>query len=1124
MSKVVQDEPELVRQNEALRLEVEALEAEAERLRTILDRTAQQEAQGALRASLARYEALLASIPDIVMEVDADRVYSWANQPGLDFFGDDVVGKEAAFYFEGEQDTYDKVQPLFEGVEQVFYVESWQRRRDGAKRLLAWWCRVLKDESGNVTGALSTARDVTEERRVAAENREAQERFRIFFDNAPIGKSMTAPDGKLMRVNGAFAAMLGYSVEELHSTSFTAITHPDDLPESQECIRSLLAGERESWSMDKRYIARDGHLVWTHVVTRMQRDSRDRPVYLLTHILDISARRRAEDMVSMRLRLLDLSTTHTLGELLQKALDEVESMTGSSVGFYHFVKEDQRALSLQAWSTRTVERFCTAKSAGPHHDIEEAGVWVDCVRQRRPVVHNDYEALPHKKGLPEGHVPVVRELVVPIMRNGKVVAILGVGNKATDYTQQDVSTASYLADVAWEIASRKRVEEALQESEARFRAIYENMAAASCLDELVYEGGKVVDYRILEVNPSYERLIGIPRSRAVGALASELYGTGTAPFLDTFTKVVETGEPASFEAHFAPIHKDLSFTVGSPSPGRFSAVYHDITEKKRAEEALRAQEEKYRLLAENTVDVIWTMGLDLELKYVNPAITRLTGHTPKEWIGSKLSERFEQSSFEGMEKMLSDEMAKGADGEDVVFETSLRRTDGQLVPVEVHAKVVLDGKGTPILVQGVTRDITERRELAAQLAQSDRLRAMGTLAAGIAHEINNPLSFVLYNIDSLSQDVPRMVEALRRCHEALGSRFGADAAAEMLGGKETFDPVMLDDVVDRFRDALTGTVRIKDIVRGLGTFSHVDRTEVAPIGLHHAVEQAISLASNEIRYRARLVKDLGQVPMVLGSDGKLAQVFLNLLINSAQAIDEGHVERNEIRVRTWTEKGQVFAEVSDTGRGIDPEHLGKVFEPFFTTKEVGVGTGLGLPICKNIIEGFGGEIGVASEVGKGTRFLVRLPCVPDDWESQDRKEPKKAPARAGLRGRILVVDDEPAIRSIIVRMLSPDHELIAVSSGEEAQALLEKDRRFDLVFCDLMMPQMSGMELHAWIAQREPSLAGQVVFITGGAFTPGASEYLGKVENLRIEKPFDAATLERTAQEMVLASRAKRGA
>jgi PAS domain S-box-containing protein len=184
---------------------------------------------------------------------------------------------------------------------------------------------------------------------------------------------------------------------------------------------------------------------------------------------DISERRLADNIIQARLRLIEFAVHHTLGELLQKTLDEVCAITDSPIGFYHIVEPDQVTLSLQAWSTRTEKEFCTATGKGMHYGIDKAGVWVDCIHQRRPVIHNNYASLPHKKGLPEGHAHVERELVAPILREEKIVAILGVGNKALDYTEKDINVVKYFADVAWEIAARKRAEEALRESEKILR-------------------------------------------------------------------------------------------------------------------------------------------------------------------------------------------------------------------------------------------------------------------------------------------------------------------------------------------------------------------------------------------------------------------------------------------------------------------------------------------------------------------------------------------------------------------------------------------------------------------------------------------------------------------------------
>lgn len=240
-----------------------------------------------LRALSARYEAILAAVPEIIMEVDTNRVYTWANSMGREFFGDDVLGKEASFYFEGEQDTYDRVQQLFQGSEQRIYVESWQRRRDGEKRLLAWWCRCLKDANGNVRGGLSSAYDITEQRH-------AEDKFRHIFDSSVTGMSITLPSGEV-DVNRAFATMLGYEEKELKNVKWPKISHPDDIEATRQAIQPLLDGKVDSARFVKRYLHKNGTTVWADLATALRRDSRGKPLYFVSTINDITERKRAEE-------------------------------------------------------------------------------------------------------------------------------------------------------------------------------------------------------------------------------------------------------------------------------------------------------------------------------------------------------------------------------------------------------------------------------------------------------------------------------------------------------------------------------------------------------------------------------------------------------------------------------------------------------------------------------------------------------------------------------------------------------------------------------------------------------------------------------------------------------------
>jgi signal transduction histidine kinase/CheY-like chemotaxis protein len=416
-------------------------------------------------------------------------------------------------------------------------------------------------------------------------------------------------------------------------------------------------------------------------------------------------------------------------------------------------------------------------------------------------------------------------------------------------------------------------------------------------------------------------------------------------------------------------------------------------------------------------------------------------------------------------------------------------------------------------------DITQMRALHAKMAQSDRLSSMGMLAAGVAHEINNPLSYVLYNLESLTEDLPKLQDDVRTVQARFAAQYDSPPAEETDPLTQTMNPAMLDDILKRFEDALGGTRRIRDIARGLGTFSRVERDKLVPVNLMHVIEVAINMSYNEIKYRARLVKEYGRIPTIMASEGRLSQVFLNLIINATHAIEEGDVDNNEIRVRTWSDNSHVYAEIRDSGSGIAAENMGNLFEPFFSTKEIGRGSGLGLAISKNIIEGYGGDISVESEVGKGTSFTLRIPIQKEAKEAEGKQVIDATSTKA--KGRILIVDDEDGIRSAMVRMLR-GHETVEASSGAAARQLLEKDQGFDLILCDMMMPAVSGMDLHQWLLANHPVLAERLIFVTGGAFTPKAREYLRKVDNLRLEKPFDVANLKKIVNDHVTLARGGR--
>ena len=425
--------------------------------------------------------------------------------------------------------------------------------------------------------------------------------------------------------------------------------------------------------------------------------------------------------------------------------------------------------------------------------------------------------------------------------------------------------------------------------------------------------------------------------------------------------------------------------------------------------------------------------------------------------------------FERTREELSSERLLFAAKEGEAAELRVSRPTGEKVG-EMRV-VEFEWDGQPSFLAAI-RDITRQRNLELQLLTSDRLVSLGTLAAGIAHEINNPLAALLANLSVASQQATN----------AAGSR------AELL---------------EVLGDAREAGERIRQIVRDLRTFSRVEDDDRTPINVHRILDSVARMAWTEIRHSATVRKDYGDVPLVNVNEPRLSQVFLNLLVNAGQAIGPGHADHNQIRIVTRVAfDGRVAIDFHDTGPGIPPEVQRRLFTPFFTTKPVGSGTGLGLAICQRIVRGLGGEITFESEVGRGTVFTVLLPPAIGEAPSQPVCPADDLPTEPERR-RVLVIDDDLVILRSLNKVLRTEHDVTCFERASRALEVLLRGERFDVILCDLMMPEMTGMEFYARIEQALPAQAPRVVFMTGGAFTLEAREFLEKVPRHRLEKPFD---------------------
>lgn len=472
------------------------------------------------------------------------------------------------------------------------------------------------------------------------------------------------------------------------------------------------------------------------------------------------------------------------------------------------------------------------------------------------------------------------------------------------------------------------------------------------------------------------------------------------------------------------------------------------------------------------------VGVDGRIRYVNktPPGLEVESLVGMDWLS------FKPEHFRGELQRVFDSVV--ATGTPVTFEGPGPSLSGEYPTyARAMARIQQDGETKGVVV--IARDITQQKAAEAQLVVSERLSSVGMLAAGVAHEINNPLAALIANLDFTAQELQRLPEASLR---------------------ET-----VRDVLD---DARAAADRIRLIVRDLKVFSRAEDEKLGSVDVERVMESTLRMAWNEIRHRARLVKDYGRVPPVRANESRLGQVFLNLVVNAAQAIVEGDAERNVIRIGTSVDQqGRIVVRIADTGPGIPPEARKRLFTPFFTTKAVGAGTGLGLSICHRIVTSLGGEISFESELGKGTEFRVILPAAPA--EETFAVGPRASLPSLARRGRILVIDDEAIVGRSLRLTLGREHEVTVMTDARKALARLTDGETFDVILCDLMMPQMSGMDLYAEVHAVAPRQAERLVFMTGGAFTVRARQFLDGTPNLRLEKPFDPIQLRGIVNGMI---------
>lgn len=506
--------------------------------------------------------------------------------------------------------------------------------------------------------------------------------------------------------------------------------------------------------------------------------------------------------------------------------------------------------------------------------------------------------------------------------------------------------------------------------------------------------------------------------------------------------------------------------------------------------ALLSSQQDFSTLLHSSRDLIAVHDADGFITYINePGIKSLGYNTSDELIGRSVLDIVHPDDQESVLQRISQITANKSAVP--ALRQRLRHKDGHSISTEIFGTSLVFDKQPSVLV--IARDLSAQVEFETRMMQMDRMVAIGTLAAGVAHEINNPLTFVVGNLELIEDDL-KQLESLR-----------TSSADEK-------QAAIFSELAQLVSEASDGSERIRRTVQDLSALAHDHQaSDPEVVKLADVVKAAIRLSSTQTKHRAKLNTEIATGLYFRGHASKITQVVINLLVNAAQSIPLGHVSENHIDLRAFTKEQMLCLQIQDTGTGIAPEVLNTIFDPFVTTKQVGEGTGLGLAISRQIVTDHGGHIEVESQPDEGSCFSIFLPLAQAPGSAQKEqktasfeKDPEKSSAD---KLKVLIIDDEDSVRQTLSRMLKNHAQVDSAASVAEALTMLKHNANYDLLICDLIMPQQTGMDMYQHLLDKWPQLIARLVFISGGTFSDEARDFIEKTKSPMLAKPFKKKSL-----------------
>jgi len=820
-----------------------------------------------------RYQRLLAATSDYVFSVDLNHgITKTTHGPGCE-----AVTGYASFEFANDPSLWYRVihdedrSIVLNKIDQILHdkisttpLEHRIIHKDGSIRWIRNTTLPRHDELGKLVGYDGLISDITERKAIEHDLQESNLFLDSVVENIPIAIFIKdATNLRFSRINRYEEKLLGWSRDEMVGNSDYDFFPKEEADFFVAKDREVLSGGQLVDIPGEPIKLKDGTIRILHTKKIPVWDENNRPKYLLGISEDITERKRTDDIIQMRMHLMQFATTHSLEELLQEALDQVEKLTGSLVSFYHFIEDEAKAIVSQTWAARMFQKYCCAEGKATHCPVTEADVCAEVIREGLPVIHNDYATSPHRNAQPDDSNSMIREMAVPIFRNNRIVAILGVGNKPRDYTTDDASIVGYLADVAWDIVTQKQAEEALRESEARVRMATDAAGIA------VWDWN--IKANVIKWDEKMFAIYGLPPKPG-----------GWVTYQDWADRVA----PADLAEQAAALQRTVA------TGGHGQREFHII---RASDQATRFIQTAEMALSGSDGQTVRVVGMNIDITERKEAEMRLQ---------------------------------------------------------KANAKLVERGKVLNQLVRNLQTSHRELKETQLQLIQAAKLESLGTLAAGVAHEVKNPLQTILLGLN-------------------------------YLGNQRTQSDGNLDQVLTDMRDAVN---RANNIILDLLTLSANSDFHLVPTAPNDLIERALVLTRNLlISSHITLQRDLlSGLPNVLVDPPKLEQVLINIIINGIQAMSTGGTLTVRSRMVCLDESSAgkpifrkfklgdklVVIEVQDTGHGLTETQLLKAFDPFFTTKPVGIGTGLGLSVTKKIVEEHGGNVEIKNAPGGGALVVV----------------------------------------------------------------------------------------------------------------------------------------------------------